>query len=246
MNIVSKRTIAAILLSGTAFIGGAAMAQEQSVDGAGTSEGGANVIVPQAGASGQVDTSAGANTSAVENNANADAAASKKIENGSAAEGSAQTEAGGSGGETAGSAGTTAVEEDNAKASQLDANGQSSTTTTTTKDAETAADPAAAEQSDEASTSKPSNETTATIDITTEQRTEIRNVIVESKAEPVDLDIQVNVGVVVPKTVELRPLPPRIIEIVPAYRSYEYFVLADGRIIIVEPGTLKVVYVFAA
>lgn len=243
MNIVSKKTIAAVLLSGTAFIGGAAMAQQQSADGAGTSQDGANVIVPQAGASGQVDTSAGANASATKSDAGADAAASKKIENGSAAEGSAQTEAGGTGAETAGSAGTA---EDNAKSSQLDANGQTSTTTTAAKDAETAADTPDTEQSDEASTSKPSNETTASIDITSEQRTEIRNVIVESKAEPVDLDIEVNVGVVVPKTVELRPLPPRIIEIVPAYRSYEYFVLADGRIIIVEPGTLKVVYVIIA
>lgn len=240
MNIVSKRTIAAVLLSGTAFIGGAAMAQEQPADGAGTSPDGANVIVPQAGASGQMDTSAGAKTPAMNGDAGADTAASKKITNGSAAEGSAQTEAG-AGAETAGSTGTTA-DENNAKSSQLDANGQSSTT----KGAEAAADAPATEQSDEASTSKPSNETTASIDITSEQRTEIRNVIVESKAEPVDLDIEVNVGVVVPKTVELRPLPPRIIEIVPAYRSYEYFVLADGRIIIVEPGTLKVVYVITA
>ncbi|MXN48600.1 DUF1236 domain-containing protein [Shinella kummerowiae] len=245
MNIVSKKTIVAVLLSGTAFIGGAAMAQQQSADGAGTSQDGANVIVPQAGASGQVDTNAGENTSATKSDAGTDAAASKKIENGSAAEGSAQTEAGGTGAETAGSTGT-AAEEDNAKSSQLDANGESSTMTTTAKDAETAADTPDTEQSDEASAGKPSNETTASIDITSEQRTEIRNVIVESKAEPVDLDIEVNVGVVVPKTVELRPLPPRIIEIVPAYRSYEYFVLADGRIIIVEPGTLKVVYVITA
>jgi hypothetical protein len=239
MNIVSKKTIAAVLLSGTAFIGGA-MAQEQSADGVGTSQDGANVIVPQAGASGQVDTSAGADTSSTKSDADADTAASKKIVKGSPAEGSAQTEAGGTGAETAGSTGA-ATEEDKAKSSQLDANGQSPTTTTTEKDAETAADTPDTEQSDEASTSKPSNETTASIDITS-----IRNVIVESKAEPVDLDIEVNVGVVVPRTVELRPLPPRIIEIVPAYRSYEYFVLADGRIIIVEPGTLKVVYVITA
>lgn len=235
MNIVSKKTIAAVLLSGTAFITGAAMAQEQPADGAGTSQDGAKVIVPQAGASGQVDTSSGANTSATKSDAGADAAASKKIEK----------EAGGTGAETAGSTGT-AADENNAKSSQLDANGQSSTNATTAKDGETAADTPATEQSDEASTSEPSNETTASIDITSEQRTEIRNVIVESKAEPIDLDIEVNVGVVVPKTVELRPLPTRIIEIVPAYRSYEYFVLADGRIIIVEPGTLKVVYVITA
>jgi hypothetical protein len=101
-----------------------------------------------------------------------------------------------------------------------------------------------AQDTDEASDkSEPSSETTASIDISTEQRTEIRNVIVETKAEPIDVDFEVNVGVVVPNTVTLRPLPPRVIEIVPAYSGYEYFVLADGRIIIVEPGTLKVVYV---
>jgi hypothetical protein len=61
--------------------------------------------------------------------------------------------------------------------------------------------------------------------------------------EPVDVDFDVNVGVAVPRTVTLRPLPPRVIEIVPAYRDYEYFVLADGRIVIVEPDTLKIVYI---
>jgi DNA mismatch repair ATPase MutL len=90
---------------------------------------------------------------------------------------------------------------------------------------------------------QPSTETTGSIDINTEQRTEITQIFREDKAEPVDIDIDVNVGVAVPRTVTLRPLPPRVIEIVPAYRDYEYFVLADGRIIIVEPGTLKIVYI---
>jgi hypothetical protein len=90
---------------------------------------------------------------------------------------------------------------------------------------------------------QPSTETTGSIDINTEQRTQITQIFREEKAEPVDIDIDVNVGVVVPRTVTLRPLPPRVIEIVPAYRGYEFFVLADGRIIIVEPGTLKIVYI---
>ena len=208
MEIVFKNTIAAALLSGTVFVGGPALAQQQSVDGASTSQTGTNVILPQNGASGEVDTSSGSNTSVEGSGVGADTAATKKLQDGSAAEGSARTQGGGS--------------------------------------AETAADAPATEQSSEASTSEPSNETTASIDITTEQRTEIRSVIVESNAEPVDIDIQVNVGVVIPRTVKLRPLPARIIEIVPAYRSYQYFVLVDGRIIIVEPGTLKVVYVVAA
>jgi archaellum component FlaD/FlaE len=98
--------------------------------------------------------------------------------------------------------------------------------------------------SDSASDNKqPSTETTGSININTEQKTEITQVFREVKAEPVSIDIEVNVGVTVPKTTRLRPLPPRVIEIVPAYRGYEYFVLADGRIIIVEPGTLEVVYI---
>jgi hypothetical protein len=99
------------------------------------------------------------------------------------------------------------------------------------------------QQTGEADAQKPSTETTGSIDINTEQRTEITQVIREEKVEPVDVDFDVNVGVAVPRTVTLRPLPPRVIEIVPAYRDYEYFVLADGRIVIVEPATLKVVYI---
>ncbi|HTV67759.1 MAG TPA: DUF1236 domain-containing protein [Rhizobiaceae bacterium] len=95
-------------------------------------------------------------------------------------------------------------------------------------------------------TQKPSSETTASIDVTTEQQTEIREVIVAEKAEPVDIDIDVSVGVAVPRTVEFRPLPARIIEIVPQYEGYVYFVLADGRIIIVEPASYEVVYIITA
>jgi hypothetical protein len=33
------------------------------------------------------------------------------------------------------------------------------------------------------------------------------------------------------------------VEIVPAYEGYSYFVLADGRIVIVEPDTLEIVVI---
>ena len=42
---------------------------------------------------------------------------------------------------------------------------------------------------------------------------------------------------------QLHRLPARIVKIVPAYESYEYFVLADGRIVIVDPDTLKIVLI---
>jgi hypothetical protein len=60
------------------------------------------------------------------------------------------------------------------------------------------------------------------------------------------VNFSVNVGIEVPRTVELRPLPPRVVEIVPQYRRYRYFMLADGRIIIVEPSSYKIVYVITA
>jgi hypothetical protein len=87
-----------------------------------------------------------------------------------------------------------------------------------------------------------SKETTASVNISTEQKTEIRNVIVE-QAKPVDVDFEVNVGVAVPRTVTLATLPTRVVEIVPQYEGYKYFVLADGRIIIVDPNSMEVVYI---
>jgi hypothetical protein len=93
---------------------------------------------------------------------------------------------------------------------------------------------------------EPSSETTASINVTAEQKTEIKQVITETKVEPVrDVDIDISVGVEVPSTIELHPLPPRIVEIVPAYRNYVYFVLADGRIVIVEPDTHEIVVILA-
>lgn len=90
---------------------------------------------------------------------------------------------------------------------------------------------------------QPSDETTASINITTEQKTEIREIIRETKVEPADIDIDLRVGIEVPRTVELHPLPPRFIEIVPEYRDYVYFVLVDGRVVIVRPNTYEVVYI---
>lgn len=104
----------------------------------------------------------------------------------------------------------------------------------------------AADQSKSQSTDKGQAAGSSTTNITIEQKTEITQVIREEKVQPVDVDFDVSVGVVVPRTkVKLRSLPARIVKIVPRYESYLYFVLADGRIVIVEPATLKVVVVLA-
>lgn len=85
--------------------------------------------------------------------------------------------------------------------------------------------------------------TTSAIDMTPEQETEVRQIFVETAPEPVVVDFDVATGVVVPDTVTLQPLPPTVVEVVPDYADYQYFALEDGRIVIVEPTTLEVVYI---
>ena len=43
----------------------------------------------------------------------------------------------------------------------------------------------------------------------------------------------------------MRPLPPTVIEIVPQYRGYDYFLVGD-QIVIVDPDTLEIVAVLPA
>jgi len=81
--------------------------------------------------------------------------------------------------------------------------------------------------------------------VTVEQKTQITQVIHETKVEPVrDVNFDISVGVEVPRhKVRLHRLPSRIVKIVPEYESYDYFVLADGRIVIVDPDTYKIVLI---
>ncbi|MBX9462562.1 MAG: DUF1236 domain-containing protein [Aquamicrobium sp.] len=92
----------------------------------------------------------------------------------------------------------------------------------------------------------PSDETTASIDLSPEQQVELRDAFAEVDVEPISIEVEVDVGATLPETVALKPLPPRIVEIVPMYAGYQYFVLADGRIIIVEPATYEVVYILTS
>jgi hypothetical protein len=152
-----------------------------------------------------------------------------------------------------GGQGATAQTQDDAATDEQKAQGttaQGGTDATQTQDDATAAGEQNNQQTqDTAEQAKPeegeagvSKETTASVNITTEQKTEIRNLVVE-KADPIDVDFEVDVGVAVPRTVTLQTLPTRVIEIVPQYEGYKYFVLADGRIIIVDPDSLEIVYV---
>lgn len=82
--------------------------------------------------------------------------------------------------------------------------------------------------------------------VTEEQRGELRRALREAHVQPApNINFSVGVGARVPREVHLYRLPPRIVEIVPEYEGYEYFMLADGKILIVDPETLEIVMVIA-
>lgn len=76
-----------------------------------------------------------------------------------------------------------------------------------------------------------------------EQQTEMRTIFTDEAAEPATMDSEVTMGMTVPDTVTLQPVPDTIVAVVPEYESYEYFALDDGRTAIVDPDTSTVVYI---
>jgi hypothetical protein len=81
------------------------------------------------------------------------------------------------------------------------------------------------------------------VNLTTEQKTEIRSSVLTTNAPRVNnVNFAVSVGTVVPRTVNVVVVPETLIRIHPAWRGHRYFVYND-EIIIVDPATLKIVAV---
>ena len=89
--------------------------------------------------------------------------------------------------------------------------------------------------------------TDAAATLTVEQRTRIRETVLKQSNVPrvSRVDFQINVGVTVPRTIRVVPLPGPVVEIYPAWREYHYFLVGD-EIIVVEPGTMRIVAVLPA
>lgn len=78
-------------------------------------------------------------------------------------------------------------------------------------------------------------------DLSPEVKTRVRSAFSRHRVDPVrDLDISISVGVAVPRSVRLYPVPEDVVVIVPAYREYRYFRIGD-RICIVDPDTYEIV-----
>ena len=88
--------------------------------------------------------------------------------------------------------------------------------------------------------------TSTSASLTTEQRTKIKETVLKTSSvnRVTNVNFNVSVGTVVPKSVHLVAVPQEIIVIHPAWRGFLYFVVND-EIIIVEPGSLKIVAVIA-
>jgi hypothetical protein len=112
-------------------------------------------------------------------------------------------------------------------------------TTTDTKDS--AQKPAGDSGTKAADQGKAGADKQATKEIKPEQKTVIRQTIVQQNIKPAKIDVQVRVGVAIPRTVVLHPLPPAIIEIYPSYRSYRIVLVDDNTILVIDPDTWTIV-----
>jgi hypothetical protein len=73
------------------------------------------------------------------------------------------------------------------------------------------------------------------------QRTRVTESITKLNARPMEnVNFSLSVGTMVPKDVRFQPLPADVVEVVPQYRGYNFFVVRDD-IVIVDPSSYQIV-----
>ncbi len=93
------------------------------------------------------------------------------------------------------------------------------------------------------------SQTNVNVNLSADQRTRIRETVVKQSNAPrisrSEVNFNLSIGTVMPRTVRVATLPAAVIEIHPAWRGYSYFLVGD-EIVIVEPGTLRIVAIIPA
>jgi hypothetical protein len=85
--------------------------------------------------------------------------------------------------------------------------------------------------------------TSATAAPPAEKRTQIVSAIKQEKVEEVtNVNFNISIGATVPSSVRYHALPPRIVEIYPEWRGYD-FIVVRGKYIILRPQTHEIVYI---
>ena len=78
--------------------------------------------------------------------------------------------------------------------------------------------------------------------INEQQRTQVKTVFSKHREAAVRTNVNVNVrvGVAVPRSVQLVAIPEDVVVVVPQYRRYRYFVVSD-QVVIVDPDTFVII-----
>jgi hypothetical protein len=79
------------------------------------------------------------------------------------------------------------------------------------------------------------------VQLSDKQRSDVGTRLRQTRVEKTRVNINVNIGSRVPRTVRLRPLPAAVITLAPAYRGYSYVLLEDDTIVIIDARTYVVV-----
>jgi hypothetical protein len=83
----------------------------------------------------------------------------------------------------------------------------------------------------------------ASVNINDQQRTRVAESITRVNVQPLtNVNFSLTVGTAVPRDIRLQTLPADVVEVVPQYRGYSFFVVRD-EIVIVEPSTYQIVTV---
>jgi hypothetical protein len=83
----------------------------------------------------------------------------------------------------------------------------------------------------------------AAVNINDQQRTRVAESITRLNVQPLNnVNFSLTVGTAIPRDIRLQTLPSDVVEIVPQYRRYSFFVVRD-QIVIVEPSTYQIVTV---
>lgn len=104
----------------------------------------------------------------------------------------------------------------------------------------------AAQQSGQRSGDRMTTGQVPKIEINPQQRTELRSRFKQANIRTVErnrINVAIGVGAVLPSTVTFVPLPDPIVTLVPQFRDYHAVRVGD-QILIVEPGTRRIVYIF--
>jgi hypothetical protein len=109
--------------------------------------------------------------------------------------------------------------------------------------ANTAAQQPASQPSTATNSAQSSTNVNASVNINDQQRTRVAESITRLNVQPLtNVNFSLTVGTAVPRDIRLQTLPSDVVEVVPQYRGYSFFVVRD-EIVIVEPSTYQIVTV---